>query len=68
MIPKYLYSSLGLLALAIWSWLLGWPEIFTNVCLFMAALFAVGTLLLSIIYYLNLAGRELAQYLFQRDE
>jgi|JI8StandDraft_1071087.scaffolds.fasta_scaffold232324_3 hypothetical protein len=68
MIPKYLYSSLGLLALAIWSWLLGWPEIITNVCLFMAALFAVGTLLLSIIYYVNLAVREALQYILHRDE
>ena len=67
MIPKYLYSSLGLLALAIWSWLLGWPESITNVCLFMAAFFAVGSLWLRLLYSLNMAGRELAQSLFHRD-
>lgn len=68
MIPRYLYSSLGTLALAVWSWLLGWPELITNVCLLLATLFAVGTLLLSIIYYLNLAARETLRYFLDPDE
>lgn len=68
MIPKYLYSSLATLALALWSWLLDWPDQLMLVCLFMAALFALGTLCLSIIYYVNLAVRETLQYILRRDE
>ncbi len=68
MIPKYLYSSLATLALALWSWLLEWPDPITIVCLFMAILFAFGTLCLSIIYYVNLAVREALQYILRRDE
>lgn len=68
MIPKYLYSSLATLALALWSWLLSWPNQIMLACLFMAVLFAFGTLCLSIIYYANLAVREALQYILRRDE
>ena len=68
MIPKYLYSSLATLALALWSWLLGWPEQIMIACLFMASLFALSTVCLSIIYYMNLAVRETLQYILRRDE